>query len=169
MVEQIIAAFNAYLNSPAGGGGGVGYAELGTDYDSCKLVLYVKDAKGKNVIDPKTKKEKTMPFDEKAYRAKNCKAIADYLLAHEKQHVADCTAEKRDISAWQVYAAADVRAYGAGIASLRKTVAHLATDCGWEGSTRATKNDEQGNPVSVVPTLDQVKTLALTLKKGGHK
>jgi hypothetical protein len=169
MVEQIIAAFNAYLNSPAGGGGGVGSAELGTEYDSCKLVFYVKDAKGKNVIDPNTKKQKTIPFDEKAYREKNCKAIADYLLAHENQHVADCKSEKRDISAWQVYAAADVRAYGAGIANLRKSIAKLASECGWQGSTRKTKDDRQGNPVNVVPTPDQVKKLAQTLKKGGHK
>lgn len=169
MVETITAQFNAYLNSPAGGGGGRGAAELGTDFDNCKLVFYVKDAKGKNVIDPKTKKEKTIPFDEKAYRAKNCKAIADYLLTHENQHVADCKSQKRDISAWQVYAAYDVRAYAAGIANLRKSIAALASRCGWQGSTNKTKQDSEGNEVDVVPTPDEVKKLAHALKKGGGK
>jgi len=169
MVETVTADFNRYLNSPAGGGGGSGAAELGTDFDTCKLVFYVKDARGKNVIDSKTKKEKTVPFDEKAYRAKNCKAVADYLLTHENQHVADCKAQKRDLSAWQVYAAYDVRAYAAGIANLRKSIAQLATQCGWEGSTRATKEDSEGKQVSVVPTPDEVKKLAQVLKRGGQK
>ena len=62
-----------------------------------------------------------------------------------------------------------MRAYGAGIANLRKSIAKLASECGWQGSTRRTKDDRQGNPVNVVPTPDQVKKLAQTLKKGGHK
>ena len=121
MRATIIAAFNAYLHSPAGGGGGSGQAELGTDFDNCKLVFYVKGKDGKNVIDPKTKKEKTVPFNEDEYRSKNCKPIADYLLAHENQHVADCKSDPKDLSAWQNYAAYDVRAYAAGIKNLRST------------------------------------------------
>jgi hypothetical protein len=169
MVDQITAAFTAFLNSPAGGGGGSGGAELGTDNDTCKLVYYVKGPDGKNIIDPKTKKEKTLPFDEKEYRKKNCAAIADYLLAHENQHVADCKNDHKDLSQWQNYAAADVRAYANGIRNLRKSIAKLASKCGWQGSTRKTKQDSQGEEAEVIPTMAEVKELAKALKKGGKK
>jgi hypothetical protein len=169
MVETITAAFSQYLNSPAGGGGGTAAAELGTDFDTCTLVFYVKDAQGRNVIDPKTKKPKSIPFDENAYRAKNCKAIADYLLAHENQHVADCKSQKRDLSSWLVYATYDARAYAAGMRNLRKSIAQLATRCGWEGSTHSTKKDAEGSDAPVIPTPEEVKTLAHALKTGGHK
>jgi hypothetical protein len=169
MVDQVTADFNAYLNSPAGGGGGVGGAELGTDNDSCKLVYYVKGPDGKNVIDPKTKKEKTIPFDEKEYRTRNCAAISDYLLAHENQHVADCKNDHKDLSQWRNYAAADVRAYANGMRNLRKSIAKLASNCGWQGSTRKTKKDAQGEDAVVIPTMDEARKLATTLKKGGKK
>jgi len=170
MIATVLAAFNAYLNSPAGGGGGSGAAELGTDFDNCKLVLYVKGKDGKNVIDPKTKKEKTIPFNESDYRSKNCKPIADYLLAHENQHVADCKSDHKDLSAWQNYAAYDVRAYAAGIASLRKSIAALAKECHWQGSNRNTKRMEGDMEVDVVPTPDEIKNLANAVKKkGGRK
>lgn len=170
MIATVIKAFNDYLNSPAGGGSGVGQAELGTDFDNCKLVLYVKGKDGKNVIDPKTKKEKTLPFDEKDYRQKNCKPIADYLLAHENQHVADCKSDPKDLSAWQNYAAYDVRAYAAGIKNLRSAIAQLAKECHWQGSNKNTKRMENDVEVDVVPTPDEMKQLAKAVKKkGGRK
>jgi hypothetical protein len=169
MVDRVTADFNAYLNSPAGGGGGVGGAELGTDNTNCKLVLYVKGPDGKNVIDPVTKKEKTLPFNEQEYRKKNCAAISDYLLAHENQHVADCKNDHKDLTQWRNYAAADVRAYANGIRNLRKSIANLARKCGWHGSTQKTKKDSEGEDAVVIPTMAEAKALATTLKKGGKK
>jgi hypothetical protein len=153
MRATIIAAFNAYLNSPAGGGGGSGQAELGTDFENCKLVFYVKGKDGKNVIDPKTKKEKTVPFNEDQYRAKNCKPIADYLLAHENQHVADCKSDPKDLSAWQNYAAYDV-------APTRRDQ-NLRASPSWPSATgrgRTAAEGRGGEDVDVVPTPDEVRS-----------
>jgi len=47
-----------------------------------------------------------------------------------------------------------------GSASLRKSIAQLATKCGWQGTTKATKDDGQGGQVPTVPTPEQAAELA---------
>lgn len=156
MVRQVTSDFNAWLKSPAGGGGGRdGAAELGTDWKDCKLVMYVDRGK------------KTVPFDEKKYREKNCAPLADYLLAHENKHVEQCKAHKgADLSYYANYAAFDTEAYGTGIRNLRASIAALAKKCGWEGSTRPTKkNPEDGKDEDVVPTLKRANELAKRVVK----
>lgn len=156
MVKQVTADFNAWLKSPAGGGGARdGAAELGTDWKDCKLVTYV--GRGK-----------TVPFDEKKYREKNCAPLADYLLAHENKHVEQCKAHKgTDLGYYANYAAFDTEAYGAGIRNLRTSIAALAKKCGWEGSTRSMKkNPEDGEEQDVVPTKKEVDEI---IKRVGKK
>jgi hypothetical protein len=192
MVDSVTAAFQAYLDSPAGGGsGGVGQAELGTDTDTCKLVLYVKGADGKNVRG-RDGQPVTKPFDEKKYREDlACEPVADFVLTHERQHIADCSGESLqavggarargiDRNEWADFAAYDARGYQAGIASLRKSIAALAMRCGWQGSTNPTKPDgsstvptpEQAKDLGrrpTVPTKDQIKSLTDALRRGGGK
>jgi hypothetical protein len=158
MRDQVIESFNAWLKTPAGGGkGGNGRPELGTDWSNCTLVLYVT-------------KTKTVPFDEKKYREQECKEIADYLLAHENKHVEQCKKNQAtavlDVSYYMDYAAIDSEAYGAGIRDLRKTIAKLAKECGWQGSTNETKkNPDDGLDEDVVPTKKEAAELAKRVKK----
>lgn len=180
MRDTVEAEFNAWLNSPAGAGGGIGQAEAGTSLVSCELVTYVKDAQGKNKKDKKGD-DVTRPVTDKEIRAQYCPAIADMILTHEGQHQIDCRANKkssepRDLSQWQNFAAYDVRGYSAGIASLRKSIAALARKCGWKGSTSKTKkkplpkvptDDRKELEEDVVPTPQELEALAKTL--GGGK
>ena len=184
MRDDVEAIFTAWLNSPAGGGGGFGQAEMGTDVDSCKLVRYPKDADGKNLKDKKGNDivcEVTKADIKEMY----CPAVADMILTHEGQHQTDCqnnkkSSQKVDLADWRNYAAFDVRGYTAGIANLRKSIAALAKSkqCGWKGSTNQTKkmpmppapgtNDKKTDiDVDVIPTPQEIDTLAKTL--GGKK
>jgi hypothetical protein len=172
MAAQVLIDFKAFKRSPAGGRRGrTGKPELGTSWQDCSLVAYkavwVKEGKP-----PKSKlKYEEIPFDEDKYREKNCTELADYLIAHEQKHVDQCTKNaqsgSRDINSWRDYSSWDVEAYGAGIKNLRKAIAKLASDCGWQGSTNATKkNPEDGEEVDVVPTMKEAKALAKALGKG---
>jgi hypothetical protein len=187
MVEQITSSFQSYLDSPAGGGSeGVAQAELGTDTDTCGLVLYVKGPDGKNVKG-KDGKPVTQPFDEKKYREQlNCDPIADFVLAHERQHISDCSGESLGAVGaargagiqpgdWSGFATYDARGYEAGIRNLRDAIAKLASECGWQGST--TPETERGKTVPTpeqaqnltqnkraVPTAEQIKSVAGALK-----
>jgi hypothetical protein len=184
MRDDVEAIFTVWLNSPAGGGGGFGQAEMGTDVDSCKLVRYPKDADGKNLKDKKGNDivcEVTKADIKEMY----CPAVADMILTHEGQHQTDCqnnkkSSQKVDLADWRNYAAFDVRGYTAGIANLRKSIAALAKSkqCGWKGSTNQTKkmpmppapgtNDKKTDiDVDVIPTPQEIDTLAKTL--GGKK
>ncbi|HVO31484.1 MAG TPA: hypothetical protein VMV18_12130 [bacterium] len=166
--RSVTADFNAWLHSPAGGGNrnAHGGAAWGTGRD-CNLVIYLP---GKN----KDGSPKTAPFDDaaqKKFRADNCDAITDYLLAHEAVHQKSCKDALDIFDDPRIYAADDVRAYGAGIRSLRKYIRTLAESCGWEGSTSETKTDAAGNKEDVVPTMKRITSGKDALKngKGGLK
>jgi hypothetical protein len=182
MRDRVTAEFTEWLNSPAGGGGGFGQPEMGTDIDSCKLVSYPKDDKGKNLKDKKGN-DITCPVSKEDIKSMYCPAVADMILTHEGQHQIDCRANKKssqpvDLADWRNYAAYDVRGYTAGIANLRKSIAALAKSkqCGWKGSTNKTKKmpmppvgtDKKTDiDVDVIPTPQEIDTLAKTL--GGKK
>lgn len=171
LAAQVLSDFKAWESSPAGGRRGRGGApELGTSWGNCSLVAYqavwVKDEKGKKKL-----KYEEIPFDEDKYRKKNCSELADYLIAHEQAHVDQCKKYPEssgfDINNWRDYSAFDVEAYGAGVKNLRKAIAELAKQCGWQGSTNATKtNPEDRQEVDVVPTMAEAKALARALGKG---
>jgi hypothetical protein len=157
-------ALTAYMQSPAGGGQkGTAAPAAGTSAD-CKLVLY-------------TPAGKQVPYDDATYRKTHSCWDADFTLAHENVHVADCKAGLDINGEYESYAASDVRAYGAGVRTLRKLIAETAARCGWKGSTKKTKK----NPVDlkdedVVPTPSDVNELLDALKgaptpagKGGRK
>lgn len=159
LADKVTADFRAWLKTPAGGGKRDGNPELGTDWSDCSLVAYV------------TKKKK-VPFDEKAFRRKNCSQLADYLIAHEMKHVEQCKkyggSNRVDLSYYMDYAAFDAEAYGTGIRNLRKSIADLAKKCGWEGSTRPTKknpDDRLPEEQDVVPTKKEVEELAKRVVK----
>lgn len=172
LAAQVLADFRSRKRSPAGGGRGRGGApELGTGWENCSLVAY----KAAWVKNPDTGKKELKyeetPFDEDKYRQKNCTELADYLIAHEQKHVDQCKkygpGSGFDINNWRDYSAWDTEAYGAGIRNLRKAIAKLASECGWQGSTSETKkNPEDGEEMDVVPTLKEAKALAKALRKG---
>jgi hypothetical protein len=182
MRDAVTREFTTYLNSPAGGGNGFGQPEMGTDLETCKLVSYPKDDKGKNLTD-KDGNPITCPVSKADIKAMYCPAVADMILTHEGQHQKDCTANKKaspplDLAEWRNYAVYDVRGYTAGIANLRKSIAKLAKSkqCGWKGSTSKTKKMPMPQPgnqkptdidVDVIPTPQEIDTLAKTL--GGKK
>jgi hypothetical protein len=180
MVDWIQAAFDAYLGSAAGGGGGKGRATLGTDLATCGLVLYPADSKNKNLKD-KDGNVITCPTTKAEIKSMYCPAVADYLLTHEGQHQIDCKNNKSssqpiDLSDWRNYAPYDVRGYTAGIANLRKSIAAVSKSCGWKGSTNKTKkmpmppsgsDKRTETDVDVIPTPQEIDTLAKTL--GGKK
>ena len=59
-----------------------------------------------------------------------------------------------------VYAASDVRAYGAGIRSLRHKIAETALRCGWAGSSSINKkNPVDKNDEETVPTKKDVQEI----------
>jgi hypothetical protein len=154
MRDQVLADFNAWMKSSAGGGkGGNGGPALATDWSDCKLV--------------KTKK---VPFDEKKFREQNCKEVADFLIAHENKHVEQCKKYKGssrfDLSYYMDYAAMDTEAYGTGIRNLRTSIANLAKKCGWEGSNHDTKKSpEDHQDEDVVPTKKQADELAKRVRR----
>jgi hypothetical protein len=181
MRDWVTAEFTKYLNSPEGGGSGFGQPEMGTDLETCKLVSYPKDDKGKNLKD-KDGRPITCPVTKDDIKSMYCPAIADMILTHEGQHQTDCKNNKKssqplDLADWRNYAAYDVRGYNAGIANLRKSIAALASkQCGWKGSTNKTKklpnppvgtDQKKDIEVDVIPTPQEIDTLAKTL--GGKK
>ena len=112
----------------------------------------------------------------------DCKIDNDFVLAHEAQHQKVCRKEwaaghGKDYQNPSFFAADDAKAYGAGIKMLRKEIAQLSKDCGWEGSTnenRPDKNSKQDpkHPppdLPTVPTPDIAKQLANNLMKGRGK
>ena len=182
MRDWVTREFTRYLNSPEGGGNGFGQPEMGTDLETCKLVSYPKDDKGKNLTD-KNGNPITCPVSKDDIKAMYCQPVADMILTHEGQHQKDCKANKKaspplDLAEWSNYAVYDVRGYTAGVANLRKSIAKLAKSkqCGWKGSTNKTKKMPmpQGPgqkptdiDVDVIPTPQEIDTLAKTL--GGKK
>jgi hypothetical protein len=102
-----------------GGGGVVAKPALGLVAPDCYLVEYQGD--------------KEVPLDEKAYKEKNC-LFADYLIAHEKEHVKQCEFAKANglFADWEnsVNAAErEVKAYQAGIDLLEDQIAKVKAGC----------------------------------------
>ena len=192
MVNSVTAAFNAYLQSAAGGnkravapkaqdcgkgtkqqvvdpckkGNGPGASVPFETYGgTCETVVNEpycdKDGHTQNKQD-----NVDSPEGKKYIESHYCKEIADYLLAHEAQHAADCK-NKMDLSDWNNYAMSDAKAYLAGVRNLRSAVAKKAKDCGWEGSTNDTKKGPDDQPMDTMPTMKQAQSLAKSL--GGKK
>lgn len=169
LAAQVLADFQSWLRSPAGAGGSKSAApELGTNWKDCSLAGYRAVRKGKKV------EYEEIPFEEKKYRKKHCPALADYLIAHEQKHVDQCKkyrdSTRVDLGNFMDYAAFDTEAYGAGIRNLRSSIAKLAKECGWQGSTQETKqNPEDREQEDVVPTLKEARELAKSLRKAGGR
>jgi len=144
--------YGAVAPDDAGGGGGAAPA-YGTDQSSaaCQLVEYYKDEHNE---------DQTRPTTEAKVRRDNCKAIADFVMAHENHHKEDCKANwkqtKSDSFVTVEYVVQDdIEAYQAGIAVLRDHIAALARNCGWTGSTNAKKPDG----TMTVPTPEEISRL----------
>lgn len=141
-----------------GGGGGGAAPAYGTDQSTqaCQLVEFYKDDHGE---------VQQRPTTEAKVRSENCKAIADFVMAHENHHRDDCKANwgksKSDSFVTVEYVVQDdIEAYQAGIGVLRDYIAALARQCGWTGSTNARKPDG----TTTVPTPEQINTLKDNVK-----
>jgi hypothetical protein len=151
MARDAAQALTRDSQSPAGGGRkGQAAPGAGTSAE-CKLFVYVKG--------------KPKPLEEKKFRGERPCWDAEFVLTHEGQHVEDCKSGVKILDVYELYAASDVRAYGAGIRKLRELIAQTAGSCGWKGSTNKTK----ANPVDkkdemVVPTPADVAEIVNALK-----
>lgn len=156
MQRDAAEALARHMASPAGGGtAGSAAAAAGTT-DSCEIKLI--------------QGEKVSAFDEASYRKTHRCWDADFLIAHEQQHVADCKAGVKINADYHSYAASDVRAYGVGVRALRRHIAGTARRCGWKGSTRPDrKNPVDQRDQAVVPTPAEVQQLVDALKSGRRK
>ncbi len=158
---RVQAAFNAWLKTPAGGGG-AGEPTMGTNPENCQLVFYVKDADGHTSI---------QPYDEKAMKQRYCKAILDYMLAHEASHQRTCRAlgakNKAFLNAPDFVAADEVKAYEAGIKSLEKAINALAARCKEKGTTAKYRLDpnQEISPAKVYQSEDRVRRIADMLER----
>jgi hypothetical protein len=137
------------------GGQGVASAApaFGTDTSTkdCRLVEYVKDKDGKTTQRPVTPQQ---------VRAKLCKPLADYTLAHEGQHQKTCRAGK--LNTVEEFALDDRDAYQAGVAVLRAHIADLARKCSWRGSVNErdkSVNERKPDGTDVVPTPKEIASL----------
>jgi hypothetical protein len=118
---QHAALFKQMMGSGKSKGGGnvVAKPALGLVAPDCYLVEYVGN--------------KEVPLDEEAYREKNC-VFADYLIAHEKEHVKQCEYAKANglFADWEksVNAAErEVKSYQVGIDLLEAQIAKLKSEC----------------------------------------
>jgi hypothetical protein len=173
---QVLSDFIAWRKSPAGGrtrrGGGA--PALGVNWGKCQIVTL----RVVSEVNPDTKKKervvKERPFDEPEFRSHNCQEVADAFILHEQEHVKQCgklhdpsRPLRQDPAHWLDSASFDVEAYGEFVKAMRKSIADLASRCGWQGSTNATKkNPVDQQDVDVVPTEEEAKRLASALAKG---
>jgi hypothetical protein len=161
--------------APQGGGtGGAAAPAYATDLSTreCKLLEYVTCTK-----DSGTKKESKVqvpfPTTEADVRARHCKPIADYLIKHEGHHQDQCAKNwkqsKSDAFITPEYVVKDDRdAYQAGIGLLRDSIAKLATECNWTGSTNAKRPDGTmtvPTPQQIQELKDNTRTKGLRLKR----
>ena len=150
--------------SAAGKGAGAAYGTR-TWLKSCDLAEFLKDENGDPLLD-KDDNPVVKPITPQQLRAKECRAIADHVLRHEGHHQQTCRETQRGgtTDEWEepeFVAKDEVQAYQEGIAALRETIARLAGECQWEGSTRKTKPDG----TSVVPTKEQIADLKNNSRK----
>jgi len=163
MQHDAAAALSRYEQSPAGGGQKGNAAPAAGTAPDCTIKLYLPN-------------HKTVPYDDAAYRKTHKCWEAEFLLAHEQQHVADCKGGAK-FDEYLGYAASDVRAYGVGVRRLRKLIADTAKSCNWRGSVNkdGSENVEKKNPVDkqpepVVPTPADVDEIINALSSAGrHK
>jgi hypothetical protein len=166
--KRVGKRFREWLGTPAGGGeakGGSAEAMVAYWLKGCPIVLPVLDAQGE-VKYGKDDIPETKPFNEAEYRKKNCKEMADFVIAHEKEHQRECekkwkdktTADYQDA---RFIAADEVRGYREGIKNLRETIAKLASECGWTGSTNPVKKDG----TKTIPTPDEIQKLKDNVRK----
>lgn len=175
-VEQIQAAMQQKLDqwksSPAGGGrgssGGTSHPSMGLDLNDCQLTEYVKTTTtlpgGKRKTEWKPRKGDPKQIEDR-YRKAVCKEIADFVMAHENTHKAQCDAAggNVDFNNMFTFAQMDVEAYAAGIQSLRDSISNLARQCGWQGSSRSTKK-VGGKDMPVVPTPADIATIKTNVR-----
>jgi hypothetical protein len=143
------ASGNLYgdLGRPQSGGGQGGASAApayGTDTKDCRLVEYVKDKDGKTVQRPVTPEQ---------VRAKLCKPLADYTIAHEGHHQQTCRAG--GLKKVEEFVKDDRDAYQIGVNVLRAHIAKLARDCSWSGSV----NEKRPDGSAVVPTPKEIASL----------
>jgi hypothetical protein len=159
--SRVQAAFNAWLKTPAGGGG-AGEPTMGTNPENCQLVFYVKGADGNTTI---------QPYDEKAMKQRYCKTILDYMLAHEASHQRTCRAlgakNKAFLNAPDFVAADEVKAYEAGIKVLEKAINDLAARCKEKGTTAKYRLDpnQEISPAKVYQSEDRVRRITDMLER----
>jgi hypothetical protein len=147
------AALTRHQQSAAGGGQSGTAAPAAGTTSACEIVLILPGGK-------------QVPYDDGRYRRTHACWDAEFLLAHERQHVADCKAGKKILEDYHAFNESDVAAYGAGIRRLRELMAETAKRCHWQGSVNKTKP----NPVDkadepVVPTAADVAEILDALKK----
>ncbi len=149
--------------APQGGGGQGGGAApaYGTDLTSkdCRLVEYLTCKKNAGQANEE-EVQKQVPVTPDDVRARNCKPIADYVLAHEGRHQEQCRKQWQETKSdkfitVEYVAQDDYAAYEKGIAVLRDYIAKLAKDCGWSGST----NERKSDGTMTVPTPEEIQQL----------
>jgi len=164
--QKVKNAFNKWLDSPEGGGGGrSGAPAMGTDPESCKLVFYEKGADGKQVI---------KPYDRKVLENYYCKTTIDFMVAHERSHAATCRSLKKKgktaLFAKPAFVAADeVKAYEEGLKVLRKASNEAQKKCSKIASARVPR--PAGEPAAYAQAdLDaaasRAQTAAAALARG---
>ncbi len=137
--------------------------EMGTDPDTCQVVMYVKGKDGKR---------KKVPFNRAEKEKHDCPAVVDYLLAHENAHVKTCQALKKAGKSSlytnpEFVALDEVKAYEAGIKSLERAINALAKKCNKQG-TKVKYNlpdDFKVTPESLSSTRDEAQRIADELRK----
>lgn len=159
---QVQKAFNAWLKTPAGGGGGAGEPTMGTNPEDCKLVFYVKDEKGNTSI---------QPYDEKQMKQRYCPTVLAFMLAHEGSHQRTCRAlgakNKGFLKLAEFVAADEVKAYETGIRALEKAINDLAKKCKEKGTTATYRlaPGQEITPAKVYQSEDRVRRIADMLER----
>ena len=136
---------------------------MGTDPDTCQVVMYVKGKDGKR---------QKVPFNRAEKEKYECPAIVDYLLAHENSHVKTCKALKAKGQSGfynnpEFVALDEVKAYEAGIRSLERAINALAQKCKEKGTkvNYRLPEDFKVSAQSLSAARDEVQRIAEELRK----
>jgi hypothetical protein len=160
---QMNSAFYGQNSGSTGTTSGA-HAALGTDIhdESCPIVEYVYDKKGKAVMNPDGS-QKTKPANESTYNPTQCAGRTRADFAHERAHVATCQklVQSGKSNLWKrlsFFAADDAAAYKAGADVLRNEIKPLAQKCGWDNSTK-----------NRLPNVEEAQQLAKRASKARPK
>lgn len=159
-----------HLSDGTGKDGASGKCEGGeamaTDLNSpgCGFVTYVRDENGcvKTKKNPAGEDEpETKPITPDQLKQQKCLPEAEMMLAHEGVHQKSCkdlykSGRQAEMDSVKWFVENDRDAYKAGVKSLRKSIAELASKCGWQGSSHKFKPDGS----RTVPTPDQINELS---------